>query len=186
MRNVHHWRTQDTAASCRQRPPKGMHSARLPTRRPRSATRRFGHDKRGATTIETALGVMILVVSLAVLMEVVHVVYTNDEMARAARAAARALALDDQADICEAIRRELQLAANFDCNAEWRLDQTLGVGPLMLPQTLDGNAPAGTGELVLVRIGWDHQRWSLSELIQDASARGTVAYTAMGLHRIEP
>ena len=68
---------------------------------------------------------VILVVGFAGLMEIVNASYADDRMARAARAAARSLALDPGADpkanACVAIRRELDLAEDFDCDTEWTL-----------------------------------------------------------------
>ena len=60
--------------------------------------------------IEEAVALSILVAAFAGAMTIVHERYAEDLMARAARAAARAIALDASADRCAAIRRELGLA----------------------------------------------------------------------------
>ena len=80
------------------------------------SVRRFARGQCAAVAIEAGLGIAVLVVALAALMEIVGEVYTRDEMARAARAAARALALDANADACVAIRRELNRGEGFDCD----------------------------------------------------------------------
>ena len=141
---------------------------------------------------------MVLVVGFAGLMEIVHASFTDDRMGRAARAAARALALDPSADACAPIRRELRLADNFDCGTAWTLKVDLGVGPGALPATFDAGATAGTGDMVLVRIGWNRDMWSFEESVQDANAdddledadddaadAGTVRMVAIGLARCE-
>ena len=117
--------------------------------------------------IEAALGITVLVTTLAVLMEIVGEVYTRDEMARAARAAARALALDANAALdvdakaCVAIRRELNRGEDFDCDPE-KFQPYLEVTPEGLPARLDAGAVEGAGELVLFTITWESS-WSLGE-----------------------
>ena len=119
-------------------------------------------------------------------MEMVHASFTDERMGRAARAAARALALDPSADTCAAIRREFRLAENFDCDgAAWRLKPDLGVAPSALPATLDAGVTTGTGDMVLVRIGWDRDMWSFEGSVQDAADPGTVPMVAIGLARCE-
>ena len=166
MCNTPYQGTLDTLVSTGPRETGGVRT--LGITRLRRAVRRFRRGQRGTAAIESALGITVLVISLAGLMEIVNTVYANDEMSRAARAAARALALDPQADACAAIRRELRLAEDFDCETEWALTVDHGVGPLALPVTLDANAQPDTGDLVLVRI--------------EAEA---VARVAMGLARCE-
>ena len=142
---------------------------------------------------------MVLVVGFAGLMEIVHASFTDDRMGRAARAAARALALDPSADAaCAHIRRELRLADDFDCGTAWTLKVDLGVGPGALPATLDAGVTPGTGDMVLVRIGWNRGMWSFEGSVQDANAdgdledadddapdAGTVPMVAIGLARCE-
>ena len=142
-----------------------------------AALRRFWRGEHGGAAIETAIAMVILVVGFAGLMEIVNASYADDRMARAARATARSLALDPGADpdanACVAIRRELRLADDFDCNAEWRLAVYPGVSPKTLPAVLDGSATTGTGDMVLVRIGWDREPWSFGGPVRDANAADT-------------
>ena len=104
--------------------------------------------------VEAALGFTLLVASLAALTEITSTLLENDRMGRAARAAAGALALDPAADACAAIRRELHLADDFDCATQWTVTVNHGLSPADLPETLDATVGTGTGDLVLVRIGW--------------------------------
>ena len=151
--------------------------------------------------IETAIALVILVVGFAGLMEIVQASYTDDRMSRAARAAARALALEDpgaddrDAVACAAIRRELHLAEDFDCSTKWTLTVDHGVSPRTLPATLDAEAATGTGDMVLVRIGWNRKFRSFGRLLRDANtddtdenadSTDTVPAVAMGLARCEP
>ena len=138
---------------------------------------------------------MVLVVGFAGLMEIVNASYTGDRMARAARAAARVLALDPSADpkatACAAIQRELELAEDFDCETAWTLDVKLGVAPSALPATLDAGATTGSGDMVVVRIRWDRDVWSFDGPLLDANAdddaadAGTVRMVAIGIARCE-
>ena len=143
---------------------------------------------------------MILVVGFAGLMEIVQACYTDDRMSRAARAAARVLALnpsagDPSAVACTAIRRELRLAEDFDCNTAWTLTVDRGVSPSTLPATLDTSVATDTGDMVLVRIGWNRELLSFGEPVRDANAEEgteddeagtrTVSEIAMGLARCE-
>ena len=107
-------------------------------------------------SVEGAIAISILVAAFASLMAIVQESYATDQMARAARAVARAVALDSRADACAAIRRELHLAESFDCNGQWQITIDQGVGPAALSAVLAGTAGDGiaSGELVLVRIGW--------------------------------
>lgn len=134
-----------------------------------TAIRRFGRGEHGGVAIETAIAIALLVVGFAGLMEIVRESYTDDRMARAARAAAHALALDPAlaqdpnpiATACAPIRRELALANDFDCaTASWTLKVDRGVGTDVLPATFDASVTAGSGDMVLVRIGQDSKlRW---------------------------
>ena len=144
-----------------------------------AALRRFRRGEHGGVAIESAIAIVILVVGFAGLMEIVQASYADDRMARAARTAARSLALDPganpKATACAAIRRELDLAEDFDCEtAAWSLTVELGVSPNSLPATLDDSATKGTGDMVLVQIGWD-----------DATEIVTVPMVAIGLARCE-
>ena len=154
----------------------------------RGALREFLHGERGAAALESAVALTVLVVGFAALMAIVREVYVDDRAARAARAAARALALDPTAHACAAIRRELRLADDFDCETAWTLKVDLGVGPGSLPDTLEAEATAGSGDIVLVRIGRSRDRLSPGGLVEDADHDGGDApavMVAMGLARCE-
>lgn len=118
----------------------------------RGALRGFRRGSRGGVAIESSFALGILVVALAGLMQIVSAIYATDVMGRAARAAAHALALDAAADSCAAIRRELGLDPAFDCDAEWTVAVSSGIGPAALPAPLHAPPGAGAGELVLVRV----------------------------------
>ena len=157
----------------------------LPTTRLGRAVWRFGHGQRGVAAIESALTVTVLVISLAVLFEIVSTVYSTDEMARASRAVARAVALDSSADHCTAVRRELHLPEDFDC--PWVINVVPQVNPKALPATLDATPAEGGGELVFVTITWSHQPWSFGSFLQGGDGRDAdaVQKIAMGLARRE-
>ena len=158
----------------------------------------FLRGERGAVALESAVAIMVLVVGFGALVQIVHAVYTEDRMGRAARAAARALALDPAANACAPIRREFRLADDFDCATAWTLKVDLGVHPRSLPATLDADAAAGSGDMVLVRIGWSRERSPFVGFIQDTDADddlgdggddeadlGPVPMVAIGLARCE-
>ena len=173
------------------RSPSGRGHPRGSGQRLRSASRAFLREEHGSVTVETAVAILVLVVALAALMEIVHTVYTDDRMARAARAAARALAVDPTADACAAIRRELQLSDDFVCATTLTLKVDLGVDPGALPTTLDAGVTANSGDLAVVRIGWNRDRWSFDGALRDADANddaadtGTVSMLVLGLARCE-
>lgn len=125
----------------------------------------FFRGGRGATAIETALSVSILVLALAGLMQVVNTVFVDDQAGRAARAAARALALDPTTDPWGPVREELYADSKHTCATDWTGtdvgtcdDWTLavvhGVSPDALAAALDPNAtaPASGGDLVVVGL----------------------------------
>lgn len=147
----------------------------------------------GAATIESVLAIGAFVIAFAGVMEIVGATFETDRMGRAAQAAARVLALDktihgDQDKMkeraCEAIRRELQKDATFDCWTTWtRYGIQPNVDPSELPATLDlALDPTGySGEMVLVRIGWSRDLLSFEQ-----SSDSSVSMVAMGLARAEP
>ena len=146
----------------------------------RRARRFIGPGQRGSTTIETAVGIFILVASLGGLMESVGAAFDSDRMARAARAAARSLALDPAADACAAIRRELGLPDDFDCGSKWTLDIDEDLTPSDFTAdttdltSLNPGAPlagSGDGHMVMVRIGTRADPPELAELLAMALAR---------------
>ena len=158
--------------------------------------RGFLREKRASVAIEAAIAITVLVLGFGALMEIVRASYADDRMGRAARAAARALALDPTADACAAIRGELRLPGDFACSIQSsnaqssgvRVRVDRGVKPTTLPATLDADATAGTGDMVLIRIGWNHEPGTFSGLLRDANAADaatTVPMTAMGLARCE-
>ena len=162
----------------------------------RVAVREFRRGEHGGVAVESAVAIMVLVVGFAGLMEIVNASYTGDRVARAARAAARVLALDPSADpkatACAAIQRELELAEDFDCEtAWWTLDVKLGVAPSALPATLDAGATTGSGDMVVVWIDWNRDVWSFDGPLLDANAdddaadAGTVRMVAIGIARCE-
>ncbi len=159
-----------------------------------AASREPWLGQRASATIETALAVGFLVIGLAGLVEIVNASYATDRMARAAHAAARAVSLDKNADPCSAIRRELHLDEDFDCDAEWVITVDRGLRPTTLPATLDASAPEGTGDMVLVRIAWTRDLYSFERTtVEDETEEdeppedpGLMALVAFGLARCEP
>ena len=170
------------------RRPGGLRGA---VRKFRAAAAGFLRGERAGVAVESAVAIMVLVVGFAGLMEIVHASYTGDRMGRAARAAARALALDPLADACAAIQREFHLVGDFGCGRAWKLYPKLGVAPSALPATPDAAVTEGTGDMVVVRIRWDRDFWSFDGASQDANAdedpanAGTMPMVAIGLARCE-
>ena len=160
---------------------------RFESRRWWRSVRRFARGQCAVAAIEAALGITVLAVTLAVLMEIVDEIYTSDQMARAARAAARALAIDAGADACVAIRRELNRGDDFDCGTELTVQDYLEVTPEMLPATLDAGAVGGGGELVLYTIAWEEPSWSFSAFLQGEGGQNAEPSSriVMGLARRE-
>lgn len=133
--------------------------------------RRFWRAQRGAVAIETALALLVVVTTLAGLMEITHTVFTQDSLVRAARAAAREVSLMPEAAadrptlhgvVCRAVRRELALAEDFDCDDAW----TITVDAFRTPADLHaGTAAAGAspggdeGDMIRVRIGRSLPAW---------------------------
>ena len=153
--------------------------------------------------IETALSISVLVLALAALMGIVQSVYTTDQLGRAARAAARTIALLPgapasetvlQARACEAIRRELHLDPDVDCAARWAITiDSYPTPQALLAGTAGGEeAPpgGGNGDMVLVRIGWSRASSLLGWLASDANAEEDaesppVSMVVMGVARNE-
>lgn len=118
----------------------------------------FWKARDGAAAVEAAAAITVLVVAFAGVMEIVRSAYVADTMERAARAAARAVALTPNAEAgalgsvaCAAIRRELHLDEKFDCSARWTLAIDTGLAPAALLQSGGG----AEGDMVRVQIGWD-------------------------------
>ena len=150
---------------------------------------RFLLDRRGSVAVESTITIGILVIVCGGLMAVAHAAYTDDRMGRAARAAARALAFVTEASptqatllsvACDAIKRELQLEANFDCSSEWTLTVTTDLVPTALSS---GTNPDGTtGDMILVKIGWEQAPWAGAVNLLEGSGGGA----AVGVARREP
>ena len=153
----------------------------------RCAAGRLRRGERGSVALESALGITVLVISLAVVMDIVSAAYTSDRMSRAARAAARSLALNPPATqaaaettACNSIIRELHLPTGFVCNTEWTINIDTELVPDDLPKTLDPGlgTVAGNGDMVFVRIGWDREPFTPGDPL--------VPMLSMGLARSEP
>ncbi len=134
--------------------------------RRRSRFGSFVYARRGAVAIESALAIAALMVVLAGLMAIAHTTYSEDRMGRAARAAARAVALVTDASAtmaklkevaCKAIKNELDLADHFDCKGTWNVN----VSPDLKPSTLEAgkNGNGDAGDMVLVEIDWEPTVW---------------------------
>ena len=132
---------------------------RAPAGRRRSRFGSFVCTRRGAVAIESALAIAALMVVLAGLMAIAHTTYSDDRMGRAARAAARAVALVTDVSAtatelakvaCEAIVKELGFAQDFDCKRTWNVKVSANLKPSTLEAGTNGNGDAG--DMVLVEI----------------------------------
>ena len=137
-------------------------------RRLRAALGRFLLGVRGAAAIETALSVGVLVIAFAGIMQAVTTVFVDDQTGRAARAAARMLALDPDADPWRPVWHELHPGTTHSCTTDWtatdlgtcggwKLAVVRDVSPAALAAALDPGTtvPAGAGDagdLVLVGL----------------------------------
>ena len=122
-------------------------------------------------------------------MAIVHAAYTDDRMGRAAHAAARAVALETNTSLtqavlvpiaCNAIKRELDLEADFDCATTWTVTITTGLAPTALATGV--NSDGETGDMVLVELGWSQLPWARAAALLEGSGAGT----ATGVARREP
>lgn len=161
-----------------------------------AAFHRYVKARCGAVAIVTALAISALVFAFGGLAEIVRTTYVGDTMSRAARAAARAVALvpDSAAPshllnsaACAAIRRELDLGAGFDCSAQWDLIVDTGLTAKgLLDSSEDRN-----GDMVRVRLVWDRLPWEFARLAseeedQDEEVQVTGRLVAIGVARREP
>ena len=123
--------------------------------------------------VEGAVTIAILVAAFAGLMAIVQEVYSSDRLGRAARAAARAVALDANADPCAAIRREFGLPESFDCTTRWRISVHKGLHPSDLSSVLaDASAETGeSGDMVMVRIAWGDGAGATEEATTESTSR---------------
>lgn len=161
---------------------------RRPVRLSRTAA--FFRVEGGGVAVESALAIAALVVVVfGGLMAIVHAAYTDDRMGRAARAAARAVALETDTSVsqaalvgiaCEAIRQELGLKADFDCATAWTVSIKTGLSATALAAGV--NADGETGDMVLVELGWSQVPWARAAALLEGSGAGT----ATGLARREP
>lgn len=147
----------------------------------RRAARTFWKARHGSVAVETAGALVVLLVALAGSMEIVRSAYVSDTMDRAARAAARAIALVPDAGAnsgnldtvaCSAIRRELALENDFDCAANWTLSVNTGLAPEALLQARNAGKGGASGQMVLVRISWNRQPWELGNLVASLDGQG--------------
>lgn len=162
----------------------------VPRGRPgRSLTAVFFRVERGGVAVESAVAIAVLVVLFGGLMAIVHAAYTDDRMGRAARVAARAVALETDTSLgqaalvpiaCNAIRQELDLQPDFDCAATWTVTITTGLTAAALATGI--NADGETGDMVLVELGWSQLPWARAAELLEGSGAGT----ATGVARREP
>lgn len=148
----------------------------------------FLRARGGGSAIEAALALAALVTVFAGLMAVAHAAYEDDSMGRAARAAARAVALVTDASVtqakldsvaCKAIKNELDLADGFDCTT-WTVTVSTGLTPSAL--SIGANSGGNTGDMVLVTIGWQQAPWVKAVRKLD----GSQGRLATGVARSEP
>lgn len=156
-----------TAMHCR-----AIHSVNRIASHGARSVRTFHRAQRGAVAIETVIAITVLVIAFAALIEIVRSAYVSDSMDRAARAAARAIALTPQVGTrnvetvaCAAIRRELGLAERFDCGARWTLTVDTGLTPSALQDRSSPGESEAAGNMVLVRIAWNRELWELGRLV---------------------
>lgn len=125
----------------------------------------FVHDRSGASTVESGLAIAALICAFCPLAEIAHAAWSEDRMARAARAAAHAVALMPQPAAsaaalrtvaCGAIGRELGIPGG--CGAGWTVTVEAYASPAAL---LAGTPrPPGTAfggedrDMVSVSISW--------------------------------
>ncbi len=127
----------------------------------------FFRGVRGAAAVETVLSISVLVTAFALLMSFVSDFYAEDGLDRAARTAARSLAIKPDADPWEAVWQELDPNVDFTtCGTDWTaaalgtcdgltLAVVKGVSAAALAAAIDSGTPAPAdpaGELVLVGL----------------------------------
>ena len=158
-----------------------------------TAFQRFVKARCGAVAVVTALTITVLVFAFGGLAEIVRTAYVDDTMARAARAAARGVALmpDSAAPphvlnsaACAAIRRELDLGLGFDCSAQWDLIVDTG----LTAKGLLDDSEIQSGNMVRVRIMWNRLPWEFGHPAPEDGEEDEVAgrLVAIGVARREP
>lgn len=139
------------------------------------------------------MAIGVLTIAFGGLVEIMRTAYVGDTMDRAARAAARAVALvpDTAAtpDVlhstaCAAIRRELDLGPAFDCNTQW----VLAVDTGLTAKGLLEDSEDRDGDMVRVRIQWDRQPWDIVHSLtnEDGEDDELGRLIAIGVARGEP
>ena len=131
----------------------------------------FWRDCRGSVAVETAIAVSLLAIACAGVLEIVHSAWVSDRMDRAARAAARTIALAPDADAgslkglaCRALREELDLGDGFDCNTKLSVRIDTNRSPETLLNGGGSDSDSTSGELVMVRIAWSGGAWNAGVL----------------------
>ncbi len=127
----------------------------------------FFRGVRGAAAVETVFSIFVRVTAFAGLMSFVANFYAEDGLDRAARTAARSLAIKPDADPWEAVWQELDPNVDFTtCGTDWTaaalgtcdgltLAVVKGVSAAALAAAIDSGTPAPAdpaGELVLVGL----------------------------------
>ena len=147
----------------------------------------------GVVAIETAMAMAVLIVTFGGLVEIVRTAHVGDTMDRAARAAARAVALVPDAaatpqalhsTACAAIRQELDLDADFDCSSRW----VLAVDTGLTAKGLLEDSEDRDGDMVRVRILWDRLPWDTDRSLTDEDGEDDEVgrLIAIGVARGEP
>lgn len=158
-----------------------------------AAFQRFLEARCGAVAVVTALAIAVLIFAFGGLAEIVRTAYVDDTMNRAARAAARAVALvPDSASpphilnsaACAAIQRELDLGTGFDCSAQWELIVDTG----LTAKGLLDDSEVQSGDMVRVRILWERLPWEFGHPAFDVDEEDEVSgrLVAVGVARREP
>ncbi|MDE0058719.1 MAG: pilus assembly protein [Defluviicoccus sp.] len=151
----------------------------------------FWRARRASVAVETAVVISVLILAAGGLMEIYSSLYTTENMNRAARAAARAVALspDQQANAgaigtvaCDAIKHELGLNEEFECSPGWTVTVDTG---LTTGNLLSGESPEErTGDMVRVTIAWHRQAWTFNAEPSESDA--TPREVSIGTARSEP
>ena len=151
----------------------------------------FLRGQHAGVALESVIAIAVLVTVCGSLMAITHAAYTDDRMGRAARAAAQAIALAPggaatpaalESAACDAIRRELDLDAGFDCTDTWTVTVTTNLAASALASGAVANSDGGAGEMVLIEIGWKRAPWARAV----GAMQGAGGHTAVGLARSEP
>lgn len=153
----------------------------------------FLRSKEGAGPIASLLAILVILLSLAGVVEIVRSAYAADKYRRAAWSAAYHLALSpniwgnehlENALACDVIKAELELSATFDCGSTWTLDVYTGVSPMNLLHDTSPDPQETHASMVVVEIGWTSLPWS--SLSTDSQDNGVRSRVARGVARGEP